>query len=117
MFHVFYGSATNNLELGYVSVGWLVGCWVPTQISNQAISCLSGPWLVTGKLFSHCQCIVHVHTHMGARAQHSQKLSRKICMSVNIAGGSFNTSKYIEQVIEVDELNEGNLSAAEGEDK
>ena len=41
-------------------------------------------------------------------------------MSVDTAGGSyanFDTSKYIEEVIEVDELKEGNLSAAAGEHK
>ena len=41
-------------------------------------------------------------------------------MSVDIVGGSytnFNTSKYIEEVIEVDELNKGNLSVAAGEHK
>ena len=40
-------------------------------------------------------------------------------MSVDIAGGSytnFNSSKYVQEVIEVEELDKGNLSAA-GEDK
>ena len=40
-------------------------------------------------------------------------------MSVDIAGGSntnFNSSKCVPEVIEVDELDEGNLSAV-GEDK
>ena len=40
------------------------------------------------------------------------------CTRVDTAGGSyanFNTSKYIDEVIEVDELEEGNLSAAAGE--
>ena len=64
------------------------------------------------------RCIVHVYTHLGA--QHIQKLSSKVGMSLDIAGESytiFNTSKNIEEVIEVDELDKGNLSAATGEDK
>ena len=110
----FYGSATNYLGLGYVLVGWLLS----TQMSKHAISRLSRPWLITEQLHSHCRCIDHVYTQMGAH--NSQKLRRKIGMCVDIAEGSytnFNTSKYVEEVIEVDELNEGNLSAAAGEDK
>ena len=31
---------------------WWVGRWVSTQISKQANSRLSGPWLITGQLYS-----------------------------------------------------------------
>ena len=59
-----------------------------------------------------------MYTQMGA--QLSQKLSRKIGMSVNIAGGSytnFNTSKYVKEVIQVDDLDKGKLSAVARKDK
>ena len=83
-----------------------------TQISKQVNSHLSGPWLIRGQLYGHNQCIVHVYTQLGAR-------HRKFGMSVNIAGGSntnSNKSKYVEDVIEMDELNKGNLSSAAEED-
>ena len=44
----------------------------------------------------------------------------KVGMSVNIAGWgctNINTSKYVKEVISVDELDRGNLSAAAREDK
>ena len=73
---------------------------VSTQMSKQANSRLSGPWLITGQLYSHSRCKVHVYTQLGA--QHSQKLSREIGMSVDTVGGSyanFDTSKYTKEVI------------------
>ena len=63
---------------------------------------MSGPWLIRGQLCSHSRCLVHVYTQPGARAS-------------TLQGGSyanFNTSKYIDEVIEVDELEEGNIYAA-----
>ena len=39
-------------------VGWLLG--VNTNLKKQEIRRLSGPWLVTGQLYSHSQCIVHL---------------------------------------------------------
>ena len=74
------------------SVGWLVGWLVSTQISKQANSRLSGPWLITGQLYSHSRCIVHVYTQLGA--QHSQKLSREIGMSVDTAGGELRKFRH-----------------------
>ena len=64
-------------------------------VQSKQNSCLSRPWLITEQLYSH-----------------SQKLSWKIGMSVDITGGSFknfNTSKYVMEVIEVDELDKSTI--------
>ena len=57
-----------------------------------------------------------MYTQLGS--QPSKKISSKIgILCVTIAEGShtnFYTSKYVEEDIEVNELGEGNLSAAEG---
>ena len=53
---------------------------------------------------------MYVYTQLGA--QHSKKLSRKFGMNVYIAGESyrnFSTSRYVEEVIEVDEIDQGNF--------
>ena len=77
------------------------------SVSKQAHSPLSGLCLIMGQLYSHSWCIVPVHTQLNA--QHGQ--------SVDIGGGSytnFNRSKYVVEDIEVNELDEDNLSTAAG---
>ena len=64
-------------------IWFCVGWSVSTQISKQANSRLSGPWLITRQLYSHSPWIVHVYTQSGA--QHSQNF-RYVGMSVDIAG-------------------------------
>ena len=88
-------------------LGRSAGLSVSTQISKQANSRFSGPQLIRGQLYSHSECIINVYTQLGA--QHSHRGSYR----------NFSTSKYVEEVIVGDELDEGNLSlaAGAGEDK
>ena len=90
-----------------------------THLSKQANSLLSGPWLIRGQLYSHSRCIVYstcVHT-TGCTAQ--SEIEQENWHERQNCWGSYknlHTSKYVEEVIEVDELNEV-LSSAAGEDK
>ena len=97
-----YGLATN-----YLGVGIWVVLLVSTHILKQTNSRCSGPQLIRGQLYSHSECIINVYTQLGA--QHSHRGSYR----------NFSTSKYVEEVIVGDELDEGNLSlaAGAGEDK
>ena len=73
------------VEVAFMSVG------LNTNFKTRN-GCLSGPRLITRQLYSHCWCTVHVYTQLSA--QHSQKLSRNIGVSNNIAVGNYPAEPY-----------------------
>ena len=112
------------------SVSWCLGCLVSTQISKQAnapiakhiIICQDADHNTTVQ--SVCRTCIHTTgcTTQSDIAQENWHLHvlKFFGISVHIVEGSytnFKTSKYVEEVIEVDELDKDFLSAAAGEDK